>query len=81
MTKKLALRLDDLQVESFTTQGLRAMRGTVAGHESIIDDEPARHEVARPWSGDISCDTCETCNASMCDSCYLRTCGCVATEA
>ncbi|HEX5725116.1 MAG TPA: hypothetical protein VFX98_06600 [Longimicrobiaceae bacterium] len=30
--KKLALKLDDLRVETFTTAGPPAARGTVAGH-------------------------------------------------
>ncbi|HEU0054164.1 MAG TPA: hypothetical protein VFQ39_13350 [Longimicrobium sp.] len=81
MTRKLALRLDELEVESFATLDRNGARGTVAAHGfSIVDQDLPGKEHPVPVSGDISCDTCQTCDASMCDSCYLRTCGCAATE-
>jgi hypothetical protein len=52
--------------------------------------EPAAREDGRGTvhghSGDISCPSCDTCNASMCESCYYKTCawagsGCLIDDA
>jgi hypothetical protein len=37
--KKLALKLDDLQVESFSTAGTVKGQGTVQGHASLVDGQ------------------------------------------
>jgi hypothetical protein len=65
--KKMTLSLDALQVESFDTAAGRPARGTVRGHDS--DDMATA-------SNDISCDTCQTCDDSQCDSCWFNTCTC-----
>jgi hypothetical protein len=39
MMKKLALNVDLLQVESFTTQEMDARRGTVRGHDDTVETE------------------------------------------
>ena len=77
--KKVTLSLDALQVESFeTTAARRAARGTVRGHAdtvaAIAGEE--REEGPAPASNDISCETCQTCDDSQCDSCWFNTCTC-----
>jgi len=67
VTRKMTLSLDALQVESFETDAGRPARGTVRGHDGVD---------AVIASGDISCDTCQTCDASQCDSCWFNTCSC-----
>lgn len=76
--RKLNLRIEALEVESFATGGARP-GGTVRAHGgdvAFIDDRdhPAPAGPDLP-SGNISCDTCQTCDRSMCDSCYLVSCG------
>ena len=66
MVKKITLSLDALQVESFETAVSRLARGTVRGHNSEVT----------AVSNDISCDTCQTCDDSQCDSCWFNTCTC-----
>jgi len=68
MMKKIALSLDALQVESFETAADRPARGTVRGHDRV--------DGVGGDSNDISCDTCQTCDDSQCDSCWLNTCTC-----
>lgn len=65
---KLALKLDDLRVQSFdTTPATRAGRGTVLGRESDTHDE-----VACGGATNASCDTCESCDT--CDPCTQTFC-------
>ena len=66
--KKIALSLDALQVESFETAASHLARGTVGGHD--------REDAVGGASNDISCDTCQTCDDSQCDSCWFNTCTC-----
>lgn len=66
--KKIVLSLDTLRVESFETAASRPARGTVRGLETM--DEVGA------GSNDISCDTCQTCDDSQCDSCWFNTCTC-----
>ena len=68
MTRKIALSLDALQVESFETATDRPARGTVRGHDGV--------DALGDASNDISCDTCQTCDDSQCDSCWFNTCTC-----
>jgi hypothetical protein len=66
--KKIVLSLDALQVESFETAAGRPARGTVRGNDRVDEVDAA--------SNDISCDTCQTCDDSQCDSCWFNTCTC-----
>src|SRR6185436_19287570 len=52
VTRKIALSLDALQVESFETAADRPARGTVRGHVGV--------DALGDGSNDISCDTCQT---------------------
>lgn len=65
--RKLALKLDDLQVQSFETLSARAGRGTVLARESETYDE-----VACGGATNASCDTCESCDT--CDPCTQTFC-------
>ncbi|MFL5539552.1 MAG: pinensin family lanthipeptide [Longimicrobiaceae bacterium] len=67
--KKIVLSLDALQVESFETAAGRPARGTVRGRDAVDDEVGAA-------SNDISCETCQTCDDSQCDSCWFNTCTC-----
>jgi hypothetical protein len=66
--KKIALSLDALQVESFETAAGHPARGTVRGNGGVDEVGAA--------SNDISCETCQTCDDSQCDSCWFNTCTC-----
>ncbi|HEX6749227.1 MAG TPA: pinensin family lanthipeptide [Longimicrobium sp.] len=66
--KKMTLSLDALRVESFETDADHPARGTVRGHDGS--------DVVIDGSNDISCDTCQTCDDSQCDSCWFNTCTC-----
>jgi hypothetical protein len=66
--KKIVLSLDALEVESFETAAGRPERGTVRGLDAVDEVGSA--------SNDISCDTCQTCDDSQCDSCWFNTCTC-----
>jgi hypothetical protein len=65
--KKLALQLDDLDVQSFaTTPPARDERCTVRGHESETYDEQACTDAC---SLVATCYTCDTCDQA-CDPVY-----------
>lgn len=62
--KKLALRMDDLRVETFTTAEQPGGRGTVAGHYGTTHTQQGQG---------ASCDpTCQdSCGGDTCDyTCY-----------
>lgn len=66
--QKLALKLDDLQVQSFETlPTARGGRGTVHGRESGETCD----EIACPGATQASCVSCDTCES--CDTCYACT--------
>jgi hypothetical protein len=59
--QKLALKLDDLNVQSFqTTSGARDGRGTVLGNQEATNDELACSGACA--SNVCSCATCATCD-------------------
>jgi hypothetical protein len=62
--KKLALKIDDLNVQSFaTTSAARDERGTVHGHETETYDEQGCTDAC---SLVLTCYSCETCEEA-CD--------------
>jgi hypothetical protein len=61
--RKMALKVDDLQVESFATSMERTRSGTVAAHESYETEGLA---CMTGYYGDGTCDT----------TCYELACGC-----
>ena len=63
--RKLALKLDDLAVDSFDTGDERGRRGTVRGHDTIESE----------WcTGYPDCGVSKACQTPY-DTCY-GTCGC-----
>ncbi|HEX6909896.1 MAG TPA: pinensin family lanthipeptide [Longimicrobium sp.] len=55
--KKLALKLDDLNVQSFaTTDGAQHMRGTVRGH---LDDDSYDDFCSEAETQIYTCDSCD----------------------
>lgn len=77
---KLSLKLEDLTVDSFQTERPGRAKGTV-GAFSIVDPEPLPGKPEPIDSARWSCRTCETCDDSVCRSCYFNTCyeGCQDT--
>lgn len=69
--RKLSLSLEELKVDSFDTAGEERRGGTVHGHG--LGTGGSQETIA--GTGDMSCDTCQTCDESMCDSCWFVTCG------
>ena len=79
--KKLALRLDDLTVESFSTATADALPGTVHGNDWTVvggcaTDEYQSCDGSCPHLGSCNEATCnhntcmDTCNASCGGTCY-----------
>ncbi len=61
--KKLALKLDDLNVQSFaTTAGAGEARGTVRGHLGAASNDDFCSDAC--GSQVYSCYTCDTCDAA-----------------
>jgi len=56
--KKLALDLDALQVESFTTQSAQAGRGTVHGNDDTVETEHCTREATCLIRTCVSLKTC-----------------------
>lgn len=56
--KKLALKVDTLQVESFATQDVDARRGTVRGHDDTVETENCTREATCLI---MTCITLKTC--------------------
>jgi hypothetical protein len=63
--KKMTLKVDDLQVESFATSIERTRSGTVAAHESLATDDIYCHVDTH---GGNTCDT--TCHQFACGCTY-----------
>jgi hypothetical protein len=66
--RKLALKLDDLMVQSFETLSARTGRGTVLARESETHDEAAC--AGATYASCETCESCDTCNActqTVCD--------------
>jgi hypothetical protein len=55
LMKKLTLKLDELRVETFTTTGQSAERGTVQGHHGPLHEQ-------RGTVYDVTCRNIGTCN-------------------
>lgn len=81
--KKLALKVDDLVVESFRTQETEGHRGTVHGNDSVASiDYGCNTELGWVCTAPVSCDSgCNTAHNGTCptgntcqDSCD-GTCG------
>lgn len=69
--KKLALKLDHLQVQSFdTTPDLRGDRGTIVGRESDTYDEATCAEGT--YASCVTCQCCESCET--CIACTQTIC-------
>jgi hypothetical protein len=60
--KKLALRLDALQVESFATLDVDARRGTVRGHDDTVETENCSIDTCLLGTC-LTLKTCRTCAA------------------
>jgi hypothetical protein len=58
--KKLALRLDALQVESFSTLDVDARRGTVRGHDDTVETEHCTIDTCLLGTC-LTLKTCRTC--------------------
>jgi hypothetical protein len=77
--RKLSLKLDSLEVESFQTASAVRGAGTVRGLAYTVLD-PA--EPVEPETQQNSCDTCTitaditcaTCDEPTCNSCHLTQC-------
>lgn len=67
MSKKIKLSLDSLQVESFSTNGAAAPRGTVEGHMSYDAT------CGETWCGEFSC-------AGTCGETEYGDCGVVSAD-
>lgn len=62
--RKLALKLDELRVQSFaTTPEAAAARGTVRGHET----ETEQHACSDACSLVLTCNSCEETCGAECD--------------
>ena len=80
--KKLRPKLEELTVDSFETERLARARGTVEARSNaqlptdVSDPQPTI--ATAQWT--VCQDSCETCDASICQSCYFNTCyaGCEA---
>jgi hypothetical protein len=68
--KKLALKLDELVVESFRTQETEGTRGTVRGNDSVASiDYGCNTELGWICTAAVSCDSgCDTYNHGTCPS-------------
>ncbi len=58
--KKLMLDVETLRVESFTTQDVDSLRGTVCGHDDTMETEHCTRERTCLLT---TCVTLKTCNA------------------
>ena len=66
--RKLKLELEDLNVQSFSTDGARSLRGTAHAHNAILPDDGGDTTIA---PGDtepgMNCFTCElSCGTRGC---------------
>jgi hypothetical protein len=70
--RKLAMKLDDLQVESFTTSSAAAQRGTVAGHD-LTNQVTCGPSCGCPPSAECTYGTCPFQETDT--SCRANNCG------
>ena len=74
--RKLTLALDDLTVESFSTEGGRLGLGTVRGNADTDDCTEAATCITCTCANPCTSDGEATIDAQLCGTAYATACGC-----